>query len=337
MKALTQQLFMIFTLALILISCSGKDSYKATAVGNASDLLIVMDDTIKTSPGGEFLREMINQPMLALPQDEPIFTLSVTPHRYFSDYMKSMRNIIIVEINPAAKKDTILYFREYWAKEQALVKIVARNNKQLLQLAENSEIKMISFFSLAERNRNITFFRKFPNLEFTKIVKDTWGIELLAPTGFNKNKSGKDFSWFSIETNLSSTGVLIYSFPYTGKNSLDKDILIQKRDSVLRLNLRGERPDSYMTTELEYPIIYKGMLVNGVSTAEIRGLWRMVGDMMGGPFVSHAHIDQVNNRVIVTEGYVYAPEKPNKRNSIRQLEAILYTYKPMPGDITTQQ
>jgi hypothetical protein len=48
---------------------------------------------------------------------------------------------------------------------------------------------------------------------------------------------------------------------------------------------------------------------------------------MGGPFVSFAHIDQEKSRVVVTDGYVYAPEKPEKRNLIWQIESILYSFR----------
>ena len=47
---------------------------------------------------------------------------------------------------------------------------------------------------------------------------------------------------------------------------------------------------------------------------------------MGGPFVSHSSVDTVNNRIIVVEGFVYAPEKM-KRTMIRRLEAALYTLR----------
>jgi len=45
---------------------------------------------------------------------------------------------------------------------------------------------------------------------------------------------------------------------------------------------------------------------------------------MGGPFVSHSRLDEKNNRVIVVEGFVYAPDKM-KRTMLRRLEAALYT------------
>lgn len=50
----------------------------------------------------------------------------------------------------------------------------------------------------------------------------------------------------------------------------------------------------------------------------------MENDGMGGPFVSHSRVDTVNNRVIVVEGFVFAPEKM-KRGLIRRLEGALYT------------
>ncbi|NLI63696.1 MAG: DUF4837 family protein, partial [Bacteroidales bacterium] len=63
---------------------------------------------------------------------------------------------------------------------------------------------------------------------------------------------------------------------------------------------------------------------------EVRGLWKVKGDFMGGPFVSHARVDEVNQRVIVAEVFVYAPDKL-KRNLIRQIEASLYTLR-LPQD-----
>ena len=56
----------------------------------------------------------------------------------------------------------------------------------------------------------------------------------------------------------------------------------------------------------------------------------MEGDMMGGPFVSVARLDERNNRVVVAEGFVYAPET-NKRNYIRRMEASMYTLR-LPGE-----
>ena len=64
--------------------------------------------------------------------------------------------------------------------------------------------------------------------------------------------------------------------------------------------------------------------MKGEYAFEARGLWYMENDMMGGPFVSHARVDRPNGRVVVVEGFIFAPEK-NKRDLMRQMEAALYT------------
>jgi len=63
---------------------------------------------------------------------------------------------------------------------------------------------------------------------------------------------------------------------------------------------------------------------------EARGLWRVKGDMMGGPYVSHARVDTMNHRVVVAEIFVYSPDKM-KRNLVRQMEASLYSLR-LPGE-----
>ena len=55
----------------------------------------------------------------------------------------------------------------------------------------------------------------------------------------------------------------------------------------------------------------------------------MKGDFMGGPYVSHVRLDKANQRIIVSEIFIYSPDKM-KRNLVRQMEASLYTLK-LPG------
>jgi hypothetical protein len=66
------------------------------------------------------------------------------------------------------------------------------------------------------------------------------------------------------------------------------------------------------------------MEYNGIFRAELRGLWEMTSDMMGGPFVSHAFVNEETNMVVVVEVFVFAPEA-DKRNLIRSMEGALYT------------
>jgi len=97
------------------------------------------------------------------------------------------------------------------------------------------------------------------------------------------------------------------------------------RDSVLGEHIQGAFPGSYMTTEKRFTPSYEAISKNGEYCGVVRGLWEMEGDMMGGPFVSHAHLDEKNQRVVVTETFVYAPNT-KKAKLLRRGEASLYTF-----------
>ena len=47
---------------------------------------------------------------------------------------------------------------------------------------------------------------------------------------------------------------------------------------------------------------------------------------MAGPFLSYSVLDKDNNRMIVVEGFTFAPAI-NKRDYMFELEAILRTFK----------
>jgi len=69
---------------------------------------------------------------------------------------------------------------------------------------------------------------------------------------------------------------------------------------------------------------------------EIRGLWRVENAFMGGPFVSLSTVDETRNRVVTVEGFVYAP-KADKRNLMRQVEAVVYSLQIMEEEMNNNQ
>ena len=79
-----------------------------------------------------------------------------------------------------------------------------------------------------------------------------------------------------------------------------------------------------MATERRIAPTVKTLRVGGRTIVEMRGLWQMEGDIMGGPFVSHTIVDTLRGVTLTAEAFVYAPGE-QKRNIIKRLEAALYT------------
>jgi hypothetical protein len=67
----------------------------------------------------------------------------------------------------------------------------------------------------------------------------------------------------------------------------------------------------------------------GQYAAEIRGLWRMENDYMGGPFCSLTVYDSTRARLVTVEGYAYAPYF-DKREYVRQIEAVVRSLEFLP-------
>jgi len=311
---------------LFLFSCKSNDGYKPNAGGKAGDMLIVMKAKYKASDAGKVIKEMMSQPYLGLPQEEPLFNVQMAPYDNLNDFMKTMRNLILVSITPKAENDTVLYYKDAWAKGQAMVRINAKTEQEFINLIRRNEASLIDFFNTAERERAMKYYRKYINKEFSDKIKAKFGIFVSVPTGYKRINEKKNFIWMSEGNAGASEGLIVYSYSYTGKGTFLKESLLNKLNEVLKNNVPGPADGSYMSIEMLFPPIYKAVNVGDEKVAEIRGLWKVVGDMMGGPWIMHAHLDKYKQRVIVVFGYVYAPEE-RKRDKIRQMEAVLYSYK----------
>ena len=323
--------YLAVIMIIILIGCKNSEAYKPNITGNMGEVIIVMNEKTRTSQGGQYLYNMFRQEMQGLPQSEQLFNVSVISPSAFKDHIKLFRNILIVNVSQDIEQEGVKYYdtNNAWAKEQALMAIEAKNFEKLNELVENYEVKILGFFLSAERNRSMNYYRKNCNHDLMKQISDTWGFNMIIPNSYKTNspKSGENFKWFSLETALTSEAIMIYTFDYIGEETFYKEYLLNKRDSVLKANVPGAVEGSYMSTEIDFPVTYKSLTVNGHETFELRGLWKVTGDLMGGPFVLFAHHDKTNNRVVVTDGYVYAPEKPEKRNHVLKVESLLYTVK----------
>ncbi|TRX64594.1 DUF4837 family protein [Carboxylicivirga sp. M1479] len=309
-------------------SCKDKGAgYKPNVAGKAGEMLVIMDDKIKQSPGGTELQNLLRETYLGLPQAEPHFKMNVAPHRSFSSFMKTLRNLVVVTVGSEVKENDVKYYRDRWALPQAFVNITAKDTAALKVLVDEHQLKLLSFFNKAERERYIASYEKFPSDELVKQLNASFNMRLSVPNSMVIKLSNESFLWMNEAASWGFQAMFVYEFPYIGEGTFSKEYLLNKRDSILNKNVPGPSDGSYMTTEHQYPVIYKKATINKNEVVELRGLWKVQNDMMGGPFVLQAHYDKKNNRVIVTDGVVYSPEKPDKRDKIRQLEALMYTLK----------
>ncbi len=317
--------YFLFFIVLALSSCD--DSVlKPSITGTPYEILVVASDKEWKSDAGHSLFDVLNANIPGIPQQESIFKIShVTPEN-FTHTVNIARNIIIFSISDKYSKTKLKYKNDVWAKPQAVIQITTPTQEAFISLLDNYHEKICDFFVDAEHKRQATYYKKYYNTENTKIACDMFGIDTKLPANQMKSKTGKDFFWSSNMNLDVRQDIIIYTFPYTDPNTFTEDYLINKRDSVLKVNIPGPAKGSYMATERKFPPVLKAFKKNDEYCAEMRGWWKVEGDLMGGPFVAHWQVDEINRRVICIEGFVYAPGQ-GKRNFIRQLEAVVYATK----------
>ena len=318
----------------LLMSCTSSPVGKR-ATGLAYEVVVVMKSAEWDGPSGKALKQQLTSDVPGLPQSEPALRITYADPSQFNGLLTYVRNILIVNIDPNIYTKASLGFEsDRWATGQVVVTLTAPSEEVFLEYMEANPRTLVDFFVKVEMDRAVARLEKGYSSVVAEHLRANHNLMIKAPADMTYYRDTTDFFWASNNANTGRTDLIVYTFPYTDPNTFTADYLVAKRDSVLKVNLPGAFPDSYMTTESRFGIDYTPITVNGKYCGVVRGLWKMVGDMMGGPFVSHVRLDEKNNRVVVAEGFVFAPET-DKRNFIRRVEASLYTLS-LPGEFDKQ-
>lgn len=333
MKKQVINLLSLVLMTLVLFSCGGnskkggKSLFTPVSSGRPYEMLVVIDKAMWERPAGRALFNVLDTDVPGLPQPERSFRISNVGPENFGRGFRIFRNIIEVDIQPIYTQPKIKYSRDSYASPQMIMTIQAPDEESFAEFVTKHRQVIVDFFTKSEMNRQINLLKKEHSEVVSAKVGSMFGCDVWVPADMERYKQGEDFLWASNDRNTSDVSVnfVIYSYPYTDKNTFTKDFFVHKRDSVMKINIPGSKEGQYIATDAEHMDV-KNISVKGDYAFEARGLWYMENDMMGGPFVSHARVDRPNGRVVVVEAFVYAPEK-KKRDLMRQIEASLYTLK----------
>lgn len=320
-------LHLITLLCLILGFSSCKDSGKKlmkNATGKPGSLIVVVPDNLWESQAGKEIRSFLAQPVPSLPQDEPMLDVINIPIEGFTDIFKTTRNILMVQVNSQIKKEQVIYSKDLWSSPQTVVRIKASSQEALIALFHKHEKKILSYYLSAENKILMDTYKKntFRDKAAGNHLLEKFNINMNFPKGFSIALDKPNFSWIRFEARETSQGVFVWSMPYENEDQFQVENLIAVRDSMLKTYIEGPAPNSYMATVKDIKTLNRTFKLNNNYAVELRGLWKVEGDFMGGPWVSISVLDVIKKRIITVDGYIYSP-KYDKRNLLRQVEATL--------------
>jgi hypothetical protein len=325
----------LIILSVVLASCnsSGGGFSITKASGLPYEIVVSMGKASWTAEAGEAIKADLESYIPGLPQPESAFRIMYSDPKDFRGILTYVRNILIVDINDKMYTNVALkYENDRWASGQVVLTMNAPDSQSIVDFMTQHPNEISKFFNRIETGRAAENLEKSTNRFVNDSLKRKLNVMVNVPADLQTIvRTSRNFFWATNDAKRGRTDLIVYTFPYTDAKTFTDEYLVAKRDSVLKQNVEGVHPDSYMTTETKYSDpVYTAISDRGKYCGVLRGLWKMVGDMMGGPFVSHIRLDEENHRVVVIEGFVYAPET-NKRNYIRKMEASLFTLR-LPGE-----
>ena len=328
MKKVIASLLLLLTLAGSLCtftSCGNKNKQQVPHVGKSQSapyelLLVANKDWLKTM-AGQTLSVVLDSPIEGLPQPETHFRLTTIDPLNFDGTFHFYANVIQVQIGQEYKEAKVTMINDAYCTPQLILNLQAPNDEEFIKLVRDRADLILDIFDQREIERERGLLAKHYSGKVQKEAKRLFGIDFHAPEDISKVKTGKNFLWASDENEF-QLNVCAYT---VSMRDMNVDRFIAMRDSVMLVNIPGDKEGQWMETDSRTVSMKEKEIGDAnVPVTIFRGLWDMRNDAMGGPFVSYVYTDHTNVRLLVVEGFIFAPQK-DKRAFIRELEGSLRT------------
>lgn len=317
-------------LSVMMMACEHPTvSRKDRSTGNIAEILVVTQNEDQWSGIiGDSIKHFFLDYQYGLPQPEEQNKLLHINVGAFSELFHKHKCILEVEIDPTVEKAVAETAVDLWAAPQRYVKITAPNAYAWVDLFETQKEVYHKWFNKVERDRILNVLRPTNDNKISEAIAKKFGFTLTVPQGFYIAKNEPEFMWIRKELERSSACLVIYQLPYQDTAQFSRESLIAMRNMMVGKHIPGPSEGSYMATETEFvpPLVTYVSDYPAGYTMEMRGMWRVENDFMGGPFVSYTFADSRTGNLVTVEGYYYEPNQ-KKRNALLQLEAMAYSLK----------
>ncbi len=306
------------------------------SLGGVGEILVVGDPALWQGDLGVLLRKTLSSEQIGLPQPEPWFKLIPVQDLGSNKFQKRHRLILhcvladdFSELPPEIQKGAELALSKQsiykrcilnsQAYPQREVWLVAKNVEALKEYLLSNGSVLLQYFLHQDQQLILGRLDRMTQADsLASMIQDSLGLQLKTlPGDYRLKVLRHSFAWMSKEIPGGTMNFVLWNNILSFKSIQGVENVHRERDSVLARCIPGPTEGSFYHTEYLIPplSVYKEKI-----GWHIRGLWKMEGDFMGGPFVHRAWLR--SGVVYHAEAFVYCPNEP-KKVWLRELEALM--------------
>lgn len=326
-----KNLCIVLAATALLAACHSRQNeaiVKKSSSGKTCEVLLAIDKNVNVGETAALLDSLLREVQPGLPQPEPRFDVVTVPvsSLHNTQMFQMHRNIILCDVAPD-NPDKLYIGRDKWAAPQVMVDVAAASDSALRSLLRQHAVSIRRVLYRAEHERMAGAFYRDRNVDLMRRFEEKFGFAMTFQQDYRWAAEDADFAWIRKETKDFSLGILVHTMPYRDEGLLTAEKIDNRLDTLMRRHVPGPAEGSYMGTERRLEIEHHRVDYEGTDfCVETRGLWRVFGDFMGGPFVSYTLLSPDHTQVVEVTGYVYCP-RFDKRDYLMQVEGICNTVR----------
>ncbi len=324
-----------------------------SAFGQANQIVVVADQDVWDGAIGDTFQYYFGGAYPILPQPEPLFDLKhFTPEELNAEPIrKRLRTYLILgdlsdsessttqllkgdlgdqNIGRAEQEKTFnsTMGKNKWAHGQTIVYLFGNNQNELTNNIKTKFPAIAKRVNLSDEGIiKATTYSRGVSRNLSDEIKTKMGVDINVPGDYVLSLHDENTMWLRSETDFLSSNIFLHKLPYKDKSQFTQQGIKAIRDSLGRKYVSTEIENTYMrTNDVDLPMLTKVMTLNNNYAVEARGIWDIVNDYMGGPFLSYLIHNTETNELLFIDGFVHAPGK-KKRNYMQHLEEIFSTVK----------
>lgn len=327
---------------------------KPIAFGRINDVVIIADKSIQNSYLKDTISDYFEAPYPILTAYEPLFDmrfmtvedLLAKPLRRelrtfvvvadISDTLSSTTRMVRDDLGyekfNAALSDPTLNIsigKNKWARDQVVFYVFGKGSEAIVQSIQQHFPTIAKRINQHDQKslKSTVYGIKEPNAQLSKMVFDSFGLQIKVPGLYKLAMSKNNFLWLRMDNKIINQSIVIRKYPYENPSQFSKDYVISLRNAYGKEFITTQFDDAYMSTNIvDLPIYDYTYIHNSIYTYEVRGIWETINDFMGGPYISYLLHNKAKGELIFIDAFVYAPGE-KKRDLVQQLDCIIKTAK----------